>query len=578
MPLTENNLQLLPTTAALNQLLRGNSSTQKIVDAANKLAQDKHFFHWRLEFPEVFDKGGFDCVLGNPPWERIKLQEKEFFASRSADIANAPNKAAREKLIKELPNKHSELALVWEDAKHDAEAQSKFIRESGRFPLTGFGEINTYALFAEICRKLMSPNGRTGIIIPTGIATDDNCKKFFGDLAQRKSLANLYDFENRQALFPAVDSRMKFSLITISEKFINQGKFSFFLTQTRQLDNSERQFELSPEDILLMNPNTFTCPIFRTYVDAELTKKIYKRVPILLNEGIGINPWNVSFNQGLFNMGHDNELFINEHGDDLIALYEGKMFHQFDHRFATYINSSDTRDLEDIEKYDVNFNIKPRYWLRRVDIENRLAAKWNKKWFLVFRKTCRSTDERTAIFSILPMAALNDKCPIVFINKFTNLAVCMLANTNSLVFDFITRQKLGGTDFSFFILKQLPVLSPESYTLEDIKFITPRVLELVYTAWDMQPFALDMGYEGEPFIWNSNRRALLRAELDAYYAKLYGLTRDELRYILDPADVYGADFPSETFRVLKNNEIKQFGEYRTHRLVLEAWDRMFEKR
>ncbi|MEH1913164.1 MAG: hypothetical protein V7L10_02215 [Nostoc sp.] len=153
---------------------------------------------------------------------------------------------------------------------------------------------------------------------------------------------------------------------------------------------------------------------------------------------------------------------------------------------------------------------------------------------------------------------------------------CLLANFCSLTFDFVNRHKVGGTHMNFFIVKQLPVLPPELYTAEDIKFISDRVLELVYTAWDMQPFAKDMGYNGEPFIWNPNRRALLRAELDAYYAKLYGLTRDELRYILDPADVYGADFPSETFRVLKNNEIKQFGEYRTQRLVLEAWDRMFK--
>ena len=151
----------------------------------------------------------------------------------------------------------------------------------------------------------------------------------------------------------------------------------------------------------------------------------------------------------------------------------------------------------------------------------------------------------------------------------------LIANLNSLVLDYVARQKIGGVSLSYFILKQLPVLPPELYTPEDIKFISDRVLELVYTAWDMQLFAQDMGYDGEPFIWDSQRRALLRAELDAYYAKLYGLTRDELRYILDPADVYGSDFPSETFRVLKNNEIKQFGEYRTQRLVLEAWDKMF---
>ena len=127
---------------------------------------------------------------------------------------------------------------------------------------------------------------------------------------------------------------------------------------------------------------------------------------------------------------------------------------------------------------------------------------------------------------------------------------------------------------NFFIVKQLPVIPPESYTPQDIEFISKRVLELTYTAYDLKPFAEDMGYHGEPFIWDEKRRAILRAELDAKYAKLYGLTRDELRYILDPADVYGPDFPSETFRVLKNNEIKKYGEYRTQKLVLAAWDMM----
>jgi hypothetical protein len=151
----------------------------------------------------------------------------------------------------------------------------------------------------------------------------------------------------------------------------------------------------------------------------------------------------------------------------------------------------------------------------------------------------------------------------------------IIANFNSIVLDYLCRNKISQPSLTYGLIKQLPVIPPETYTQKDIEFISTRVAELVYTAWDMKPFAQDMGYNGEPFTWNPNRRALLRAELDAYYAKLYGLTRDELRYILDPSDVYGSDFPSETFRVLKNNEIKQFGEYRTQRLVLEAWDRMF---
>jgi hypothetical protein len=150
-----------------------------------------------------------------------------------------------------------------------------------------------------------------------------------------------------------------------------------------------------------------------------------------------------------------------------------------------------------------------------------------------------------------------------------------VANVSQLIFDYVARQKIGGANFNFFIPMQLPVLPPNSYDSAALAFIHPRVLELTYTSHDLKPWAQDLGYDGPPFRFDPERRALLRAELDAYYAHLYGLSRDELRYILDPADLMGPDYPSETFRVLKNNEIRQFGEYRTQRLVLEAWDRLF---
>lgn len=598
MSLTEHHLQLLPTTEALNRLKREkvekirksednyelkitNYELNKIVDAANRLAEEKHFFHWCLEFPEVFEQGGFNCVLGNPPWERIKLQEKEFFASQSAEIANAINKAAREKLIKELPKKNPELAQAFEDTKHDGEAQGKFIRESGRFPLTAVGDINTYAIFAETTRKLIYSDGRVGVIVPTGIATDDTCKKFFGDLTQKQALASLYDFENREALFTAVDSRMKFSLLAMSGKPIKRGNFAFFLTKTKQLDNQTRLFQLSPQDIALINPNTLTCPIFRTIQDAELTKKIYQRFPILENEKTGSNSWGISF-MTMFHMSNDSGLFKAKTVDGSVRLFEGKMVQAFDHRAASVITNSNNlqrpgQPVETLqEQYiDPAYSPIPQYWVSDKDVAIRIPEKLN--YFIGFKSVTSPTNERTFIATLLPFCGVANSMPLIFANfKIPTLAGCFLANLNAIVFDFVAKQKVGGVNLNFFIVKQLPVLPPELYTPEDIKFISDRVLELVYTAWDMQPFAKDMGYDGEPFIWNPNRRALLRAELDAYYAKLYGLTRDELRYILDPADVYGADFPSETFRVLKNNEIKQFGEYRTQRLVLEAWDRMFK--
>jgi hypothetical protein len=436
--LTEQKLQLLPTSSTLFQLLQGNWTTQKVVDAANKLAKQKRFFHWALEFPEVFENGGFSCVLGNPPWERIKLQEKEFFATKDSAIALAQNKAARTKLINKLATTNPQLLEEFEDAKHDADATSKFLRESDRCPLTSRGDINTYSVFAETTRNIISPNGRVGIIVPTGIATDDTCKNFFGDLIQKQNLASLYDFENREAIFAAVHRSYKFSLLGMSNQAIQQANFSFFLTQPKQIENEARVFQLSPQDIALINPNTLTCPVFRSCTDAELTKKIYQRVPVLENEKTDNNPWGISF-MSMFHMSNDSGLFKNEAGNNLLPLYEAKMFHQFDHRWATYTDDGNTRDLTDEEKGDSNFKPQPRYWVDKQEVENKLGDKWNKNWLIGFRRICRATDERTAILDLFPKYGCGDSIALVLpaINN-NNLLTGLIANFSSLVFDFIT--------------------------------------------------------------------------------------------------------------------------------------------
>lgn len=601
IPLTEENLHLLATTETLTQLLRGNSPNQVIVDTANKLAEEKNFFHWCLEFPEVFEQDGFDCVLGNPPWERIKLQEKEFFASRSAEIANAANKSAREKLIKELPKKNPELAQAFEEAKHDAEAQGKFIRESERFPLTAVGDINTYAIFAEATRKLISPDGRVGVILPVGIATDDTTKNYFGDLMTSQSLASLTGFENESFIFKSVHHSFKFCCLTLTGSNIkNQSTdFTFFCRHFKDIQVIKRHFTLTRQEIALINPNTLTCPVFRTYTDAEIVKKIYKHTPVLVNEKSEVNPWGIYYLRLIHLSDHADLLRHKEQllqeggkqthncfivrGKKFLPIYEAKQVWLYNHRYATYeavdmkqVFEGKVIELNSEELKNINKLIIPRYWISQ-DSFNEIVAKYpyERHWFLGFRDVTSNVVERTCIPCILPRNPATVSLPTIGIEKW-NQVPCFLANLSSLVFDFVARTKIAGNHLSFGIFKQLPVIPPEKYTQEEIEFISTRVLELVYTAWDMQPFAKDMGYDGEPFIWNPNRRALLRAELDAYYAKLYGLTRDELRYILDPADVYGEDFPSETFRVLKNNEIRQFGEYRTQRLVLEAWDRMFQ--
>ena len=587
---------LVPTTGDVWRALADKQGHPPLVARASEVARTARAFHWPLEFPDVMASGGFDVVLGNPPWERIKLQEQEFFAALDPEIATAPNAAARGRLIAALANAEPatrERALfdAFETAKRLAEASSVFAREGGRFPLTGRGDVNTYALFAEHFANLASPRGRAGVIVPTGIATDATTAPFFAALIDGKRLARLVDFENRDAIFPAVHRSYKFSLLTIGRE-IGVAEFAFFLTDTTQWAEPERRFTLSPADIARINPNTKTAPVFRARADAALTAKIYSRVPVLIDEAKGKagNPWGVSFS-AMFHMSNDSGLFrtaaqlhaagFGPDGRDwrngavrYVPLYEAKMIHQFDHRWATY-DGTDSRDATAAEKQNQDFEPTPRYFVPEAEIADRLRAKnWTRFWLMGWRDICRSTDERTVIATAFPRVGVGNKIPLIFPgSQFSpRLVAALVGNLSSLALDFAARQKVGGTTLNFFILFQFPVLPPTAYTESDLAFIVPRVLELIYTSNALAPFARDLGYDGKPFAWDEDRRRKLRAELDAHFARAYGLSRDELRYILDPEDAMGPHYPSETFRVLKKNEIARFGEYRTARLVLAAWD------
>jgi hypothetical protein len=762
------------TTDAVRRALAGDLGNPQLVARAQAVADAQRFFHWPLEFPEVFERQaadgewriangepstiphspstirpspptapGFDVILGNPPWERIKLQKEEFFAGRDAEIAGAPNAAARERLIAALPETNPALWQAYQDALHAAESASRFLRSSGAYPLTGRGDINTYSVFAERIRGLLGARGRAGIIVPTGIATDATNQFFFADLMEAGQLVSLFDFENREKLFPAVDSRMKFCLLTLAGERMANGEaadgegrmangrmadgesspatFAFFATRVEHLRDPRRVFGLTAAEIARINPNTRTLPVFRTRQDAALTSAIYARVPVLVNEGVAggeaaggeevdgewrmvdgspfsiphspfairhspfairhspfanPNPWGVRFLR-MFDMSNDSHLFrtrakLEAEGYRLVGnayvqgdpatpsavrylpLYEAKMIWHYDHRYGTYQGVHDRSSTQlptpDAAQHaDPRFLVQPRYWVPAEEVEARLGD-WRRGWLLGWRDVARSTDERTVVASIVPCVGYGDKFLLMLPQHKALIVAALISCMDCIVFDYISRQKIGGVSLKYFIMKQLPVLPPNAYSPEDLRFIVPRALELIYTAWDIKPFADDVWQDAAnselggalqaairaqweanraatggvapappdwlplygidpaapcplpPFRWDEGRRAVLRAELDAYYARLYGLTRKQLRYILDPADLtarelddlldpweevadpldaagYAAradasDFPGETFRVLKTKELRQYGEYRTRRLVLEAWARL----
>ena len=606
--------RVTPTTDDLWTTLNDGKIRPAMLDAAT-VAQQARAFHWPLEFPDVIQRGGFDVVLGNPPWERIKLQEQEFFASRDPEIAKAPNKAARDKLIKALATAPQEsaaraLSNAFIVAKREAEAASEFVRvagdEGGRFALTGRGDVNTFALFAELFSQLINDLGRAGTVTPSALATNSTTSEFFSELVSKRRLFSLHDFQTGKGYFDDIGhARFKFSLITIGPK--GQGPMevplSFFARTTEEYSDSRRKFSLSIDDISKINPNTGTLPVFRTREDADLTLKMYNAAPVLVYEHKthGANPWSISF-MTMFHMSSDSEFFRTEsqlagegliregmnwrepngNADTYIPLLEAKLCNLWDHRASSYTVRGDDRGYRVLpetsleEHRDHNYEVTPFYWVRKKHLLSRLSSRsYARDWLVGIRDITSATNERTAIVSLIPAVAVGNSLPLILVgNEYNKEAAGLLANMSSLPFDFIARQKVGGTHLNLFIAKQLPVFPPSFYTELRLGFVIPRVLELTYTSHALAPFARDLDHHGPPFDWDEDRRASFRADLDAFYARAYGLSRDELRYILDPADVKGADYPSETFRGLKENEIRQYGEFRTRRLVLAAWDRM----
>jgi len=621
-----------PTTARLREAqVNPQAISVGVKTRIGRYAAQYKFFHWHLEFPSVFNgkKGGFDVLLGNPPWEHTELKEKEFFAERSPIIANAQTGAIRKRMIEELSTSDSALYHAYIQAVRQHDFISHFCGNSGIYPLCGVGRINLYAIFAELFRHIVSITGRFGAIFQSGIATDDTTKLFFQDLVETHSLVSMFDFENKEKLFQGAHAEQKFCLLTSGASGISESiAFVFFAHSIGDILNPDKRFTLSDSDFSLLNPNTKTCPIFRTKHDAELTKAIYRRVPVLLNEELKTKSknlqWKIGFKQGLFNMATDSDLFhmreqletsgfkingniLAKNGEIFLPLYEGKLTSAYNNRAATFNNvgaddllKGNPRDNMKDELTQADFLAIPRYWVAKQEVDN--ARNEQTQWQLSFHAIANPNNERSSIFTFLPNSGVGHSAFIVP-NLDYKKACVFCASCNSFIYDNIVRQKLGSRNFSFFVIKQTPILSPAS--LSQIQtwlqnsfsaWCIPRVLELTYTAWDLEPFAKDCGYDGPPFKWDEERRFLLRAELDAAFFHLYlpadengdwkqakvsdGAVKDETP---EEFAALKAAFPTprdavsyimETFPIVKRKDEAAHGSYRTKDTILSIYDAM----
>lgn len=583
----------VPTTEELWLALNQGKIREAMADAP-QVARRACAFHWPLEFPDVMQQGGFDVVLGNPPWERVKLQEQEFFALKDAEIATAKNAAARKKLIDRLDQTNPRLALEWQDALRTAATESHFMRESGRFPRGGVGDVNTYAVFTDHFWQLTNPTGYAGLIIPTGLVSGFTYRAFLAELLSSKSLVAFYGFENEDLIFPHITNKVKFGLLTMGGKDvrIEQPWFTAHIRQPAEISDPAKRYALTVDEIRAINPNTLNLPAFRWARDAEVTAAIHTAAPILIEKDgntVLRNDWLINF-KTMFHMANDSGHFIDHEdvaphiterrgalavlngGRQLYPLYEGKMFWHFDHRYGTYENQTEKQAnkgvlprVSDENHLSSDYRIQPRYWVDKSLTKEMLADDVETQWFFSWRDVGPS--ERTFVGTILPQTAMGHASPYLTAEVPAAEALTLSAALSTLVVDYAVRQK--SNRMTFFILEQLPMFSRErlqetpSWLGEMVvTWINKRAIELFYTNWELKGLADSVGCVTPPFKWDPTRRPTLQAEIDAAALHLFGMDKEQVEWILD------------SFTVLRKYEERDHKEFRTKRLVLAAYDAM----
>ena len=590
-----------------------------IWERARALIAEERFLNWQISFPGVWDnwaskgrEGGFDAVVGNPPWDRIKLQQIEWFAARRPEIALAQRASDRGKLIAKLK---TDADPLWDDFTHAEQRAvdtARMARKSGHFPLLSGGDTNLNSLFVERAHALVKPGGLVGLLIPSGIASDQSSSAFFRKVTGDKQVHRVIDFFNRRydgsLFFPDVYYRFKFCAYIAggAERTFDGASYGFFIRDLAEVNNPDRVFPVTAEEIGRINPNSGTAPIFRSRRDKDITSGIYARLPVLVDRtsGDGKAVWPVRY-ATMFHMANDSGRFrirseldgdesawpvggnrYQSAAGEWVPLYEGKMVQAFDHRAADIVlaeanvfRSGQGADLTDDDHRDPARQPIPRYWVKSDE------SGWDAptEWCLSLKDVTSVTNARTTITAIIPKFGAGHTLPVLFPAKsnggssYAESAPLLLANLNCVILDYLARQKVHGNHLAWYLLEQLPIVPPADYARAfgpktAAEIVREAVLELTYTANDLAPFARDMGYvdaKGEvlpPYIWDEARRLTLRAKLDALYFILYGVfapanaatSRDDIRYIYS------------TFSIVASQETAKWGSYRSQDMCL-AW-------
>ena len=591
---------------------------------ARQLIEEERFLNWQIAFPGVWQdwasgerKGGFDAIVGNPPWDRIKLQQVEWFAVRRPEIAAQARASDREAMVEALVASGDPLAAEFEradkraldslrmarfasgKASKDPETGKRIPPPSDHYPLLSGGDINLYSLFVERAHALAKSDGLIGLLVPIGIGTDKTSAKYISGITENQQLKDFIAFENkRRWLFKDVHAEDQPTMLIASNGRRRYPKFRYAVKLHALPDEqSDPTVLMDAQTLFAVNPNTGTMPIFRSSEDARIVSETYSRVPVFIRKsGQGeISDWSAKYVR-MFDMTNASKEFRNkaeletEEGawpiggqryqsasGTWLPLFEGKSVQIFNHRYASIVTPPGSvsgqgqaihSSLDDLASPD--FVPTPRYWVNAAKVD---AIK--RGYAIGFNDVCNTNNERSLIAAIVPEVGAGNTLPLLDGMDASDCS-SLVGNLNSIPCDYFARNKIQSRHLNKYILEQLPIVPPSAYLRQfgsktAAAIVRQAVLELSYTAHDLAPFARDLGHVNgagqvkPPFAWDEERRFMLRAKLDALYFILYGVwdaanpakSREDIRYIY-------STFPT----VEREERARYSGRYRSPELAL----------
>jgi len=580
--------KLCPTDRDLADLTENRVGASSGLKAGvKKLVDQYQCFHWHLAFPDVFvlpeeDEAeneqtgwscGFDVVLGNPPWDKLTPDSKEFFSQYNEQVRFA-NKASERALVNELL-KDEAIASAWEEHRRKRFCQVAFIKESGFHTMfapgnLGKGDLNTYRFFLESALRTVSPSGAASQVVPEGFYNGANAAAIREALFDKFVLKNIYGFENaKEVWFDGIDSRMKFCIYSVhGDGHTESFQAAFNIRSPNQLSAVQAGESLCIPVSLVreFSPDALSLLEFRSQRDIDISRKMYECQPKLGDESAGEPLHSQSCE---LHMTNNAALFCEDPVG--IPLYEGRMIGQYDHRAKGYVSGRARASVwQEFNFGSPNKTIQPQWRVMRDQVRGKNANRVG-RYRMGYGWVASPTNERSLIAGLLPRECIagNAVPTIIYEPEFEWMYIPWLATANSFTLDFLVRMKVS-LNLTFTLLKSLPF--PRSSEVTDVvRRLAPSVLQLCCTSEDMIDYwgamaNLNLVAPSSGTVPGCNdplQRRCLRALVDAIVARdVFDVTREELAYILT------------TFPGVEEHDVKQFGDFRTAQLVLSAFDQL----